>query len=75
MRVIARGIITAEVVDFAWTDHNGVATKYHNLDPDLGVYGVFDYLDAEGIKGAEVILSMRGGGTYFYRVEAADSVE
>lgn len=75
MRVIARGVITAEVVDFAWTDHNEVATKYHNLDPDLGVYAVFDHLDAEGIEGADVVLSIGEPGMYHYRVEIADSVE
>lgn len=68
MPVIARGIITTDHVDFAWTDHNEVAGQYHDLDPDLGVYAVFDHLDDAGITGAEVVLSIDEPGTYHYYV-------
>jgi hypothetical protein len=56
MQTIARGFAGLDHTDIAWTDHNGAATQYTNLNSDEGVFAVMEFLDRNDVQDYRIVL-------------------
>ena len=75
-RVIVRGSIAGEVVDYAWTDCNGVVSTPYQ--PARGLRYVLDEVKASGYADAVVRVEPEGkhaDGVVDYTIEAVDNRE
>jgi hypothetical protein len=74
MHTIARGYAGLDHTDIAWTDHNGAATQYINLNSDDGVFAVMAFLDREGVEDYRIVLESTEIGGSTFRVDVPENV-